>query len=772
MKTEIIESKIRPVTFSICIIMYIIIGFYFALSGENYYTADSLSKIDDILMAKIWLVLSVIISALIYRYIGRLSSRITGWLILMSIYFLVLYALLYKGTDFGMNGFWGDNANRMALITKYREFGSIFQDWYYKDLPSFYPPLWFFLCGKLSWLFGVEGYKTVKLGYYVIFALYPITLYFVWKKIVSKTTAFVITFLVIFLKDIHLDYVYYEHITAAFFIPWWLYYIEDIKKVRNKNSRWYIIGGLWGALIFMTYYYWFYIGIIATFLRWIISFLSNRRTFLQTPRIMHKFYIALGVTLFTSIYWAPLLWSVIKFGSASAQSKWFHTGYLSIDIPFFEFSVFGLLYLIGLIYMGARYRRLLNANYILFLSAMLLMILLDKFLCLFESSIQTRKLIELTPVFLAVPAGCGLNLFYRVITRRAKYIRTALMFVLVAGLLYFGNNHSQLLHLDLYKKAIDSRIPESGLAIFKSVDYRGKVFLTERYIDAAFLPYYLFISRSGSATHIASQYESRIEFLKYIGGLTDPAQVAYLLKKNRFDAVDYFLLPFDSKKNKSFLEVYPLHFVIGNQKLRLEFAPDVTIKSEYFELKHKAGLYEILPPHKSITDIFIQKYDSLSLESVLAEYNRLNHATEFMPKGLSDSLKPYRDKLEKELFSFISIKPLTELNNGVILEHIDIYSDLTDNKKLRLIFKAGDRFREDFKIFVHAYPLTDGLKGNFINLDINPIFPTSHWIKNELILLERGCDLDSGQYYFHIGLFNSSSGQLKKTFKSGPLDCF
>jgi galactan 5-O-arabinofuranosyltransferase len=175
-----------------------------AFTGGGYYTVDSIQKLNDIIQCKIWLALSILAALALYSLPLQKRHKFVLGLILLSYYFVILYALLYKGTDFGLNGPWGDNATRLTYVTKFRDFSSPYQSMYSKNLPPFYPPLWFFISGKLAWLFGIEGYKTIKLGYFVTFALFPILLFYAWNKIIPRPHAFMISTLTFFLGDHYL----------------------------------------------------------------------------------------------------------------------------------------------------------------------------------------------------------------------------------------------------------------------------------------------------------------------------------------------------------------------------------------------------------------------------------------------------------------------------------------------------------------------------------------------------------------------------------------
>jgi hypothetical protein len=693
----------------------------------------------------------------------------------LSIYFVVLYALLYKGTNYGLNGHWGDNGNRLALVTKFREFSSPFQDWYFKGLPSFYPPLWFYVWGKLSWLLGFEGYRAIKIGYFVIYALYPIGLFYVWNNLTSRKVAFLITFLTIYLHDVHLDYVYYEHITAAFFIPWWLYYIEDIKSVENKTAKWYLLGGLLGALIFLTYYYWFFIGFLAIVLRVVLRPLLKQKGATISSPLKSKILILAIIGVLSSIFWLPLMISIFRFGADSMQNKWFSPGYLDFNVPFFGFSLISYIFLAGLIYLAFRHRSKLNRSLILLLLGMLLIILLDRIFNLNEASIQTRKVRELLPVFLAVPSGFGLVLLYRILSPRRPHLRRVILTVFVVALYFLGNSHTAMTSDKMWQIAIDSRVPTEDLKVFKTVDYKGKVFLTQRYLEAVYLPYYLFVCPNGATAHIASRYHQRIAMLQYLGRLNDPAQVAYLLKRNCFDTVDYFYLPIDAKKKIVYYDMYPLYFPAKNIKFTLEFPCSTTTDSKYFIRKHEQGLYEVTLPEMSVIETFRPNRASSSMAQLITEFNRLKLAVSFLPKLYGDSLRPFLSAAEATIRDSVSLKPIFRFDKEISLTDFSVTANSDTTCSLRLVFLAGKRVLSDFSPFVHAYPEDTALlspadwEKKFANLEISIPLPTSKWIQGEYILADNRPALRSGRYKFHVGFFDKG-GRLPRTYWTSVID--
>lgn len=778
MKSTLIDRPRRTTALIAFVVIYIGLALYLSFSGGGYYTYDSPQKLRDLIEVRIWIIVSLIMALVIAFVVPERNRRLWAWIINLSVYFVVLYALFYKGTDYGFYGHWGDNGNRLALVTKFREFSSIFQDWYFKDLPSFYPPLWFYLSGKLAWLFDIESYKTIKIGYFFVYGLYPIGLFYVWHRLTEPKTAFLIAFLTLFLRDYQLDWVYYEHVTAAFFIPWWLYYIEDIKDVKNKTGRHYLVGGILGAIMFMTFYYWFFVGLAAVLARLPLRLTGVKKAGLPLRRIRSGLTILILVALFSSIYWMPLLISLFRYGADSMQNKWFSAGYLFFSIPFFALSLNGLIYFLGILYLPARFKRKTAHGLAFLFLGMLMLLLVERILNLNELSIQTRKLWELMPVFLAVPSAFALVFAYRLLVRNSPAFKKVLLMAAVAAVFFLGNEHVQITEDERYRTGIDMRPPEWALDVFRAIDYRGKVFLTGNYLEASYLPYYFFACHWSASAHPAARNNQRLAFLQYLSTLEDEARVAYLFRKNIFDEVDYFYIRVDEKRQVAYYDTRTLAFPNENVDLRIEFPCRYTTDSRYFHRKHERHFYEIQLPSRPVAEIFEPRPFVPTLQNLIDEYNRLNLACLYLPDKIADSLEPDRAAARSVLADSLNLSTLGELGGGLELCHLELIPTGHSRFLMRLLLRPTERILDDYGVMIHAYPDEDDdgrtvvPEIGFRNLDIHPRPPTTSWISGFCLLIRNEIELAPGRYIFHIGLFERGGERLGGVYKSPPIEIF
>ena len=91
------------------------------------------------------------------------TAATRGWLVtgLVGAFLAAGAALVLSGTDFPPLGIALDQGFRAASVTKYAHTLALV-DFAYKDLPAFYPPLFFWVLGRgAAWL-GVEPYEALK----------------------------------------------------------------------------------------------------------------------------------------------------------------------------------------------------------------------------------------------------------------------------------------------------------------------------------------------------------------------------------------------------------------------------------------------------------------------------------------------------------------------------------------------------------------------------------------------------------------------------------
>lgn len=591
--------KISSIVFIVGVILLFVLGLYLYGQAKGYsYLSDD--HVKDLMRSKLFALAFILIAFFVIYWKREKPYAPALAVFLLSVYFVILYGYLFRGTEYGMNGHWGDNGNRLAEICKMMAYNTFFTDWYLKDLTSFYPPLWFYLMALYAKLLSIEAYQTIKYGYLLIFTVYPWLLYGMWKKVVSKGVAAAVTIATIFFAYKYLDWIYYEHITIALFIPWWLYYFENEpdKKVQLANWKFYAGGGVIGGLLFMTYYYWFFMALLALPVTLGYRFHKNRSFPALKNDIYHKIILMAAVGLVSAVYWIPLLRSIYWLGMSSSQNVWFGTRHANLLTEWTSFSWEGLFIVAGVFFSFFLFDRFNKGKLLfLFLGGMLL-IIIDRIMNLDNSSFQSRKIFEFVHVMTIIPLAIGVWQF------GVKKINSKKLLLGCTGLLFFiamiiSNSQTEIYHGKKYQLGLKQTVPVHDLSVFKAVDVHQKVFLTTHYLEACYLPYYLFIPLNNMTAHTAGRISQRELFLEHAVTISEPDMLAYVLYNNRYSGINYVYLPENIESKKYELTIYTVRFNSKAEPKTYTFTCDIQNSNEFFVKKHDNGLYKLNPPVRS-----------------------------------------------------------------------------------------------------------------------------------------------------------------------------
>lgn len=579
------------------------VGGYFQFSQFADYTFASNRHLDDIFRAKIW-TLACIGIALIVIYWKR-NSPLASYLTVfcLSAYFVILYGILFRGTEFGLHGLWGDNFYRLSMVNKMMYTGGL-SDAHQKNLPSLYPPLWFYTMAIYAKALGIQAYQTIKFGYFALFLIYPWIIFFLWRKIVSPQVAAAIAVGILFFSHRFIGYLFYEHVSAGLFFPWWLYYFEGATVRSDRDAfdwKHYVSGSIIGGLIFMTYYWWFFLAIAAFPISLAFRY-SDSRSFVRIWRDFRRMVlVGGGVAVVASPYWLPLVIAAIGTGRESTQATWFHMGHTNLTAHWGVFSLEGTLIALGIFFAFYHWKYWKNAHLALLFCGGFLLLMVDRMVNLASFSIQTRKLLEFVHVFALPPLALGIVELWRR-CRGKDDLKRGLLGAAALLFIIFANQHTQLMGDKRYRMGVGQRVPETHLDLLRTVDCDGKVFLTNWYVEACFIPYYVFIPTSKVHTHLAGQFDKRKTFLKNTGRITEPDLLAYALTYNKYDRINFILLPFNQNTKSYELQLTSVPFnkpTVFDTVRILSAAFEDTV---HIRRNHPRGPFEIRPPTRSIEE--------------------------------------------------------------------------------------------------------------------------------------------------------------------------
>jgi len=283
----------------------------------------------------------------------ELRADLISFLFGIALVGIVLLGL--KNTSYALNGVNGDAGFQTAQVTKFAAY-SRSVDFAYKDLPAFYPPLYFYILGRIAALLNIEPYRMMKYGLVTIVYILPFLTRKFWSFVLPSIASIAVVLSVFFFQD---WYKPSEWLSLFLFLPWWLYFIENL-GLQNKTHGllWYATGGLIGALIFTTYYYWFFIGGLSLLFHFVFQRMTWERAHHSSRALwLQRLGILSSAAFFSLPYWGPYLVSMWRTGGwAPLQNRYFIENFTLLEFPFFALSITGILLLLGFAYLLKNYK--------------------------------------------------------------------------------------------------------------------------------------------------------------------------------------------------------------------------------------------------------------------------------------------------------------------------------------------------------------------------------------------------------------------------------
>ena len=301
----------------------------------------------------IWLQLLLLVFVAGVAGIGYAPSRpqrritlLAAWL---GVFLFLVVALPLRNTPFAIDGFGGDQRLYTAYVTKFAAMpGNI--DVIYPNLPAFYPPLYFYGLGRLSAWLQIEPYAMLKLGMLATAALLPGLMALMWRPLLPGWLPGAAIFVLLIEQNLHKPAEWY---TMILFVPWWLYFVVNVRGRTFEGWRarllWLGAGGLIGAFLFQSYYYWFFIGLLSLPLGLLAPHWLGRAGDSRRALVVDALSMLLSTALLSIFYWGPYLGSMVASGGREVlQSRWLAEGKVPLPLPFTDDSLTGVFLAFGL----------------------------------------------------------------------------------------------------------------------------------------------------------------------------------------------------------------------------------------------------------------------------------------------------------------------------------------------------------------------------------------------------------------------------------------
>ncbi|MFN8491549.1 MAG: arabinofuranosyltransferase [Caldilineaceae bacterium] len=521
----------------------------------------------------------------------------------VSLFLTATLALVLKNTPFTVGAVTGDQRFYTYFVTKFAAYPG-YIDGVYRDLPSFYPPLYYYILGRLAALFHSEPYHTMKIGLLATIFLIPYLSTWLWRRLVDEKLAVAAAFALLLYQQWFKPA---EWLSLVLFVPWWLYWVEDVTGQKRRSSLvWWLWGSLLGGLLFQTYYYWFFIGGVSLLLKLVMQVWQRGKRQIWQFDLRNVVALLGGAALLSSLYWGPYLYSMYRTGGWNPlQNRWLSDGKIPLPLPFLDDSVEGVVLLGGLLYLvvsaGSNRvsRGLLNLVIAVYVWAALGYIGI-----LTDHPLLTFRAFPVIDYLLALAAGLALlrlwqeQLWQRFLPPTAAPLGRIAPALLVVLALFFGQNTgNDLLKDDNVQKALAAKAPQQDLAALDKLtqqQYLNKDFLLGNdYADLmAYRPFYSFLPWTATFSHPAGRFHERLDFLQRLAATSEPQLFAAALMNNRYSKVDTILAT--NKDNRWLFSFKDINF--PNRTISRDFAfAAQLLTAPYFESKSEAGRTLITP---------------------------------------------------------------------------------------------------------------------------------------------------------------------------------
>jgi len=256
-------------------------------------------------------------------------------------------------------------------------------------------------------------------------------------------------------------------------------------------------------------------------------------------------------------------------------------------LSYFQISFFGLIFLIGAVYIIGKY----STNFDLKIFGNLLLsiniVFLIGFIGIFINfPIMHIRFLYVAYYILIISSSIFYVRFFYFLSKtdffKKKGIKMDLRLIKVYAIIgfIFFQYTSYLISISnspYYDATIEEDYPADLIDIFEELDYEDKVFLTTKYRVAAYIPIYLFLLPNPYYSHPSSLYNERVKFLVELSECESPEAFHKKVVKNSFEPIDYFFLKFEN------------NYTVLVFKVAVETFPE---GRDYYEIKFDRALFQ------------------------------------------------------------------------------------------------------------------------------------------------------------------------------------
>ena len=501
--------------------------------------------------ARLWLVLCAVLVLVVVK--ARVARATKGVLvsIVVGAALMLSAALVLSANDFAPLGAVLDQGHRTALITKYaNNWGWV--DFAYKGLPDSYPPLTFWILGRLAALLSIAPWKMLKVDVLATAFLAPVLSWPLWRRVVGRNAGVGAV-----LGGALLFQAWYRPMAwlgVALFVPWWLWGVLGVGRAPARSRRELAVAAVIGAALFCTYYFPFFIGALMLLVTAGFRRLAVTRGLELPPRDPRAARFVLGGTAVLSApYWLPLLVSIVRDGYQSNSNRYYLADFVDLRFRFLTFDVIGIVMLFGLGYLVVTARRSpVSLSLLGLLAASLVYYVADYVGVLANVPLLSFEGNQIVDAILGVGAGLGAVHLWR-LARSNEALRARLGrggvtagVGLAAAVLAFSLAQTAIKTIPYVDEQRGAEEPAALLRDFRRAagePVANRVVLTDLSELPIFLPVYVFNWwDTQSPTTPAANVNDRTDFLVRLSKERDARAFAVAILHNVYDRVDLVVL--------------------------------------------------------------------------------------------------------------------------------------------------------------------------------------------------------------------------------------
>jgi hypothetical protein len=296
---------------------------------------------------------SILLTHIMLCFFLRYRTRRMIWwclpvsLVLALTYALSIWYIAFRYDALPYSGLHSDASFAISYVNNVIN-GNYFGDFYEKDVPSHYPPLYFWILGTVARLIGTDAKTAWITAPVLVLAVLPFTVFRVGRAIGGDRIGFYASFAFFALGSAITSYLFsrrefppmnwgihkpYEILAGVFALAWLVDVIRATEANEGPKGGQYATvarQGVNGGVVFLLYYPWFALTAAALFCLLLVDYIRDRAPVLW--KIRHVVMVSLVSLVVGAPFWLPYVSALLQ-NEHDPSHGWRH-----ITLSFFDIT--------------------------------------------------------------------------------------------------------------------------------------------------------------------------------------------------------------------------------------------------------------------------------------------------------------------------------------------------------------------------------------------------------------------------------------------------